>query len=124
MAMTGFIVAHQCQPSSAAALIALQADFPIISNGLYITASGATFTAPSTFNVTLKTTGINSSVTSLGNKIFSLPMCDPSIPIDANLTPFDPAVAATFFTIALVFTVGIWMVAKQGGEILSVVKWW
>jgi hypothetical protein len=125
MALTGFLISNACYPTSASALIALQAPFPMVNNGLIINATGASFTAPNTFNLSLSSVSIASSTkNAAAAKTMLIPMCDPAVSIQANLTPFDPVVAGSFFTIALVFTVGIWMVAKQGSEILSVLKYW
>lgn len=125
MALTGFLINGGCYATSAQAIVALQAPYPLVSGTLIINAASATFAAPNTFNLSLATNSVNAATkTAATLKTMVIPMCDPAIPIPAGVTPFDPVVAAAFFTIALVFTVGIWMTAKQGGEILSVVKWW
>lgn len=121
MALTGFIVDGVCQASSAQALLALQANYPVISNGLYISTTGATFVAPNTFNVTMKTIAVNAATNTLAVKNFSLVQCDPLISLDGG-TIFDPVIGAAFWSFAMTFVLGLYLVSRNSAAIISAIK--
>jgi hypothetical protein len=122
MAITGFLIHGQCYPTSAGALTALAADFPVISNSLLITPAGSSFTAPNAFTLTLRSSVIDSAVTQISTKSFSLVQCDPLLPVAANITPFDPVAAAAFWMWAMTMVLGCWLVANNAGLIVDFIK--
>ena len=122
MALTGFLVAHQCASSSGDAIRLLLADFPVVGDRQFTTAAGASFTAPSTFNLTLKSDQIDSTTTRTTTKSFVLASCDPDMPVDVNVTIYDPVLAGGLWMFALVTVIGCWLLAKNAGVILSAIR--
>ena len=122
MALTGFLVAHQCAPTSEDATRLLLADFPQLAADYYLTASSATFVSPSTFNVVLKAAKVNSNVSDVTTKAFALSACDPALPVDVNVTVYDPVLAGGLWMFALVMVIGCWLLAKNAGVILSAIR--
>lgn len=122
MAATGFLVSHKCALTSAQAATLLQADYPQINNGFFINAPTVTFTAPNTFGVTLKTTMVNNTTTVTAVKTIVVPMCDPNVEIDPGITPFDPLVAAAFWSFSMTFIFGVWLLSKNASAILNFVR--
>lgn len=122
MALTGFLIHGQCYPTSAGALTALAADYPVISNSLFITPAGVTFTAPNAFTLTLRSTAVDTAVTQISTKSFSLVQCDPLLPVAANMTPFDPVAAAAFWMWGMTMVLGCYLVANNAGSVLRFIQ--
>jgi len=124
MALTGFLVAHQCAPTSADAIRLLLADFPVVGDRQFTTAVSATFVAPSTFNLTLKSDSLNAATTITTTKTFTLARCDPALPVDVNVTVFDPILAAGIWMFAITVVLGCWVLAKNAGIIIDMIRRW
>lgn len=125
MALTGFIVNHVCQPTVEAAIDGIAAGFPVVAGNQpsLVSFSGATFTAPNTFNLTLLVHDLTSLTQLQMVHPIILVSCDPSLPLDGG-TVFDPALAASFWSFGMVFVLGSWLLAKNAGLILSAIKRW
>lgn len=125
MALTGFLVNNVCHATSAQALVAIQAPYPVVAGSapFLVSISGATFTAPSTFNLTLKVHSLVGAQEYLLNHLISLPFCDPAIPLN-GLTLFDPVLAAGLWMFALTMVLGVWVLAKNAGIIIDMIKRW
>lgn len=125
MALTGFIVDHVCQPSASAAIDGIASGFPVIAGNApsMVSFSGATYSAPNTFNLTLLVHDLTGQQSSSIVHSIILISCDPSLPIDGGAA-FDPALAASLWSFALVFVLGSWLVANNVGLILSAIKRW
>lgn len=121
MSLTGFLVNNVCQTSSSAAMTAIVARFPVIDNGLWVSANGITFSSPDNFILTLKTTNLNNTSASISNKTFTLVQCDPAVPLPPDVV-FDPALAAAFWSTAMVFVLGCWLLAKNAGIIINAIR--
>lgn len=117
----GFLANKICHASSAKAIVALQAEYPVIANGFLISAGTTTFTAPNTFTIAMRTSAVNNNTATNGTKAITLEVCDPAIPIYPG-TVFDPIVGAAFWSWAMTFVVGVFLVSKNVQTILNAIK--
>lgn len=125
MALTGFLMQGTCYPTSAMALTALQSEFPMFNNNIATWSTAATFTAPNTFNITVATRALNATTTTAPTvKAIVLPLCDPAIPFDPNVSIFDPVLAGAVWMFAITMVLGVWVLAKNAGIIIDMVKRW
>lgn len=122
MALTGFLVKHQCAPTSGDALRLLVADYPVVSSNFLITTMGASFTAPSSFSQQFRSFRLDATTIYTYTKTFTLPACDPALPVDVGIVPFDPVVAGVFWSTAMVFVLGCWLLAKNAGIIVNAIR--
>lgn len=123
MALTGFLVNGICAPSASQALIAFASEFPKVagSNPDLIAFSGGTFTAPNTFNMNLLTHNLNGSQTTNLTHSIILVSCDPVIsPLGG--TVFDPVVGAAFWSFAMTFIFGVFLISRNAQAIISAIK--
>lgn len=87
MALTGFLTDGQCIPTSADVLNTLAAKFPQFVGGTVpdmISLSGATFTAPNTFNLTLSVHDLTGAPQFLFAHAITLMTCDPALPVNGG----------------------------------------
>jgi len=117
----GFLANKICHATSGKAIVALQAEYPIIDSGFIISAGTITFTAPNTFTIAMRTIGVNNNTINNGNKAITLAICDPAIPIYPG-TVFDPIVGAAFWSWAMTFVLGLFLISKNAKTILNAVK--
>jgi hypothetical protein len=123
MALTGFIANGNCIDGSAAAINAIAAPFPIVSGSTpsLVSFAGATFTAPNTFDVNMLVQDLTSSNSwNLSHSVI-LPICDPAIFL-AGGNVFDPVLGAAFWSFAMTFVVGVYLLAKNAGVIIDAIK--
>lgn len=120
MALTGFWVNGVCTDSQASAVAALNSQFPIVTDAFFHTgsaiASGTTAALLTTWTFNLGTVG---GTWLMHAMIFNFSACDPAL---YPSTIFDPLAAAAFWSLALTFTLGCWLMAKNAGVILSAIR--
>jgi hypothetical protein len=121
MAATGFLVNGNCHATSADAAIALQAPFPVVSGNQILSSAGVSFTAPNTFALSLEAAVVDSNMATVGIKTMTIAMCDPSLPVNGG-TVFDPIVGAAFFSMAMTWVFGLFLIGKNAGAILNSIK--
>ena len=117
----GFLANKICHETSVKAIVALQAEYPIINNGFIISVGTTTFTAPNTFTIAMRTIAINNNAVTNGTKAITLEVCDPAIPIYPG-TVFDPIVGAAFWSWAMTFVLGVFLIAKNAQTILNAIR--
>lgn len=122
MALTGFLVKHQCASTSVDALRLLEADFPVVSSNLLVTSMGVSYTAPASFSQQFRSFRLDATTTYTYTKTFTLSACDPGLPVDVGITPFDPVTAGAFWSTAMVFVLGCWLLAKNAGVIVNSIR--
>lgn len=125
MALTGFLMQNVCYPTSAMALTALQSEFPMFNNNIATWSTAATFTAPNTFTITVQSLALNATTaTAATAKAMKLPLCDPAINFNPNISIFDPVLAGAVWMFAITMVMGVWVLAKNAGIIIDMVKRW
>lgn len=117
----GFLANKICYETSAKAIVALQAEFPVIDAGAIISAGMVTFTAPNTFTIAIRSAVLTNNTVVNSNKAIMLAICDPAIPIYPG-TVFDPIVGAAFWSWAMTFVLGVFLISKNIKIILSFIK--
>lgn len=122
MALTGFLVKHQCAPTSGDALRLLEADFPVVSSNLLVTSMGVSYFPPSSFLQQFRSFRLDGTTIYTYTKTFTLSACDPDLPVDVGIVPFDPVVAGAFWSTAMVFVLGCWLLAKNVGIIVNSIR--
>ncbi len=120
-ANTGFLVNNYCHPTLSETLLALQADYPKLVGSFFVSTAGISYSAPNSFSQNINTVSLDSNKAFSGVKVFSVATCDPAIPI-FPVTVFDPIVGAAFWSFAMTFVFGVYLLAKSSGIILSVIK--
>lgn len=123
MALSGFIVNGNCIDGSAAAINALAASFPVVSGSApnLLSFGGAVFTAPNTFDVSVLVQDLTSASTWNLSHSVSLPVCDPAFSLLGG-TVFDPVVGASFWSFAMTFIVGVYLVSRNASAIIEAVR--
>lgn len=126
MALTGFLHSGNCFATSVEALNGFAAEFPQLSGSVpfLVSYSGGTFTAPNTFNLTLKVHSLIGAPEYLLNHLISVPLCDPALSIAGVGTVFDPVLAGAAWMFAITMVLGVWVLAKNAGIIINMVRRW
>jgi hypothetical protein len=128
-AATGIFAAGKCWPDPATALLAFQSQYPMQSgNVLYQCTNPTINTTARFFNCSVRATTLSTAGNTTINNIAALyTNCDPAtIPtILLGVPPvniFDPVVGAAFWSFAMSFVLGCFLLAKNANAILDAVK--
>lgn len=120
MALTGFWVNGVCTDSQASAVAAINSQFPVVGDSFIHTGSAiASGTVAVKLTVYTFNLGLSGGVWLSHVLTYSLTACDPVL---YPSTIFDPLAAASFWLLALTFTLGCWLMAKNAGVILSAIR--
>ncbi len=122
MALTGFVFHEHCLASSNEAILAINTFFPSLTGQAISSLSAVTFTAPNSFTLSTTVVAFTSGATiATYVKTITLQACDPAIPL-LPITPFDPLIAAGFWSFAMTFVFGVWLLSKNAGAILNFIR--
>lgn len=125
MALTGFLVADKCAPDSLEAENALASQFPqyLGSTPPVMCSAFNTWYTPATKAYTLVITchDLTSATQYQFTHDVILQPCDPAINPPQQ---FDPLLAASFWSFAMTFVLGCWLLAKNAGTIINAIKRW
>lgn len=134
MALTGFLVnigggnASVCADGAANTIQAIGARFPYVggSQPVLCNIESSVFTAPDIFTNTIKCHDLTGNQWYQYAHDLRLMACDPALPVaGVNLADpgvFDPVLGAAFWSFAMTFIFGCWLLAKNAGVILSVIR--
>lgn len=118
--MTGFWVNGTCAASQADAVAVLNSQFPIVTDAFihigYATPSGATGVSLLTYTMNLS---VDLAPWITHNNVFNLKACDPALYAPSI---FDPVTFAAFWSFAMTFIIGCWLLAKNAGLILAAIR--
>lgn len=122
MALTGYLMNGICADSETQLLTAFNVQYPVTNNGLITSVNGTIFDSVnsligSNFHSTNLITGAVSDVWAVINII----PCDPAIP-PLGGTVFDPVLGASYWSFAMTFVFGVFLLAKNAQAIISAVK--
>lgn len=130
MALTGFLVNigggnAVCADGAAAAIQAIGARFPYVagSQPLLCSLENSVFTVPNTFTNTILCHDLSGNTDYLKTHAMALMQCDPAFPIGGGAA-FDPVMALAFWSFAMTFILGCWIISKNVGLIMSAVRRW
>lgn len=120
MALTGFWVNGVCAASQADAVDLLNSQFPVVTGALFhsgsAVANGTTGALLSVWTFNLSAVGgtyVNHNLS------FNFSSCDPVLHVGSV---FDPVIAGAFWSFAMTFVFGCWLLAKNAGAILAAIK--
>lgn len=123
MAATGFLVNGFCAVDSVQAMNIFASQFPKIAGSApsMLSFTSGSFTAPNTFNFTIAVHDLTGN--QFQNILHSITLlsCDPAISI-TGATVFDPVVGASFWSFAMTFVFGVFLLARNAQAIISAVK--
>ena len=130
MALTGFLVNigggnAVCADGAAAAIQALGARFPFVtgSQPVLCNLESSVFTAPNNFINTITCHNLTGNQAWTLAHDLTLMACDPAFPI-GDASAFDPVMAVAFWSWALTFIFGCWIISKNAGLIMSAIRRW